>query len=437
MKIAVFGLGYVGCVSAACLAELGHDVVGVDVNPDKVSAIAEGRAPMIERGLNELLTKVVHAGSLRATSNPREALTGADAALICVGTPSRANGSLDADHLETVASEIGASLSRAAAFPVVMVRSTAMPDVVRGRVLAAIEKASGGRAGEQFGFCVNPEFLRESTAIADFFDPPFTLIGEADAKSGDRAAAVYAGLTAPVIRMPLEAASMVKYASNIYHALKIAFANEVGTLCHRLGIDGQAVMEAFAQDDKLNISKAYLRPGFAFGGSCLPKDLRAIIYEARHADVDLPLLASIFPSNEVHLQRAIDLVVQAGKRKVGMIGLSFKPGTDDLRESPLVRLVEYLVGKGYDVRIYDEEVSLSSIFGANREFIEKTLPHLASETCDSIDELLAHAETVVVGKLAPELHEKLAARPDITVVDLGPLAATAPRGALGAVRRVC
>ncbi len=434
MRVAVFGLGYVGSVSAACLAELGHSVVGVDVNPWKAEIIGRGQAPIVEPGLADLLSRMVAAGRLTATTDAASALDGADVSLVCVGTPSDRTGAIDCSHLEEVARQIGASLDRAAPYHVVIVRSTVLPGVLRGRVLPALE-AAGGRSAASggFGFCVNPEFLRESTAIQDFRSPPFTLIGALDERSAATASALYAGIDAPVIPMGLDEAPMVKYASNAYHALKITFANEIGALCRSLGVDAQAVMQVFCRDDKLNVSAAYLRPGFAFGGSCLPKDVRALLYQARHADVDLPLLGSILPSNDVHLRRALDAVVGTGLRRIGVIGLSFKTGTDDLRESPLVHLIETLLGKGFDLRVYDEEVSLARIFGGNREYIDKTVPHLDSLMCRSLDELLGHAEVIVIGKRDPKLDlgARLASL-DRVIVDLQPAGGTS-----GETVRIC
>ena len=403
MKVTVFGLGYVGCVSAACLTELGHSVVGVDVNSKKVERIAAGAAPMIEPRLNDVLTRGVTHGRLAATGSAAEALEGAEAILICVGTPSNGNGSLDVSHIDVVASEIGRSLDRCARYPVVIVRSTVPPGSMRGRVIPALEQSSGRVSGRDFGVCLNPEFLREGSAVADFFAPPFTLVGELEPRSGDAAAALYAGIDAALIRTDIDLASMVKYASNAYHALKIVFANEIGALCREMGVDSQEVMRIFCLDDKLNTSPAYLRPGFAFGGSCLPKDLRALLYQARRTDVELPVLGAVFRSNDVHLERAVDVIVAEGRRRIGVVGLSFKPGTDDLRESPLVRLIERLLGKGFDIRIYDKDVSLGLIFGANREYIERMVPHLASLMCESLDELLGHAEVVVIGKRSSAL----------------------------------
>ncbi|HHL72650.1 MAG TPA: nucleotide sugar dehydrogenase [Bacteroidetes bacterium] len=419
MKISVFGMGYVGCVSAACFADQGHEVIGVDVNPQKLAMINRGESPIIEPGLDEMLKKVVSAGKLRVTDSADEAVRGSDVSMVCVGTPSRANGSLDTHYLDRVMEQIGAAIADVDFFHVVAVRSTLLPGFVKDRIIPLLENASGKKAGEGFGVCVNPEFLRESTAIKDFQNPPFTLIGQFDQRSGDVLAGAYSFLEAPVHRTEPDAASMVKYASNAYHALKVAFANEIGAICNELDIDSQRVMEVFAEDKSLNISKAYLRPGYAFGGSCLPKDVRALLYAAKHRDLHTPLISSLLPSNDEHIQRAFAKVTGFGKRNVAILGLSFKPGTDDLRESPQVRLAEMLIGKGYKLRIFDEEVSLSNLFGRNREYIEKVLPHINELMHTELGEVLAESEVVVVGKRMKN-HEQILAllRPDQIVVDL-------------------
>ena len=397
MKLAVFGLGYVGSVSATCFAELGHTVVGIDVNPAKVAQINAGHAPIIEPLLSEKLAREVKAGRLRATVDPREAMSGVDVAFVCVGTPSSESGGLDYQHLREVSEQLAECLPLANPNVVIAIRSTVMADVVLSEVLPRLER-QGWKAGEQFGVCLNPEFLREGTAVDDFQSPSFTLIGEMDEQSGARVACVYEGVEAPVVRVDIRTAGLVKYASNAFHALKVVFANELGVLCDRAGADSRAVMDVFCQDTKLNISKAYLRPGFAFGGSCLPKDLRALLYRARHADVELPVFNSILRSNELHVGRAIDAIRRTTYTKIGVLGLSFKPATDDLRESPLVSLVEQLIGRGYHVRVYDPEVNLSRLFGANREYIDRTIPHITALISEDLTDLLSNCELVVVGK---------------------------------------
>ncbi|MFQ5632310.1 MAG: nucleotide sugar dehydrogenase, partial [bacterium] len=376
MKISIFGMGYVGCVSAACLAKMGHTVIGVDVNPKKLEMLRKGESPIIEPGLDELLDKMVQNERLSVISEPAEAINNSDISMICVGTPSRMNGDLDTIFMDRVIEQIGAALSDIFHYHVVTIRSTLLPGIAAERVLPFLESSSGKKAGVDLGFCVNPEFLRESTAIQDFQKPPFTVIGELNKESGDILEQVYKELPAPIYRVEPEAAAMVKYASNAYHALKVAFGNEIGVICKSLGIDSQRVMEIFCQDKQLNVSPAYLRPGFAFGGSCLPKDVRALQYTAKHRDVHAPLISSLISSNDLHIQRAVDAVLSNGKREVALLGLSFKPGTDDLRESPMVRFAETLIGKGYRLKIFDQEVTLSNLFGCNREYIEKALPHI-------------------------------------------------------------
>ncbi|MEU6715913.1 nucleotide sugar dehydrogenase [Nonomuraea sp. NPDC046802] len=426
MRISVFGLGYVGCVSAACLASMGHEVVGVDVSQVKVDLIASGRAPVVEERIGELTEQVVRTGALRATADAAEAVRATDVSLVCVGTPSAQNGSLSTLYLERVAEEIGGALTSG---HTVVFRSTMLPGTCEGLLIPILESASGLRAGRDFGVAVNPEFLREGSSVRDFFEPPKTVIGESDRATGERVAALYEGIPGEVFRVPVAVAEMTKYADNAFHGLKISFANELGAVCQALGLDSHAVMDVFLADDKLNISPAYLRPGFAFGGSCLPKDLRGLVYAARRADVSVPLLSHVLPSNEAHLQRAFELVVAADSRKVGLFGLSFKPGTDDLRESPLVELAERLLGKGYDLRIYDENVTLSRLMGANRDYIEQRLPHLGDLLTTSVDEVLAHADVCVIGSREPAVLAAVERAGTRTIIDLVRLPDAAERRA--------
>jgi GDP-mannose 6-dehydrogenase len=418
MRISVIGLGYVGCVSAACLAARGHDVIGVDVSPVKVDLITGGHAPVVEERIGELTAEVVASGKLRATTDITDAIANTDISLVCVGTPSSPSGDMSTAYLERVAVQIGETLATHDRWHTVVFRSTMLPGTTLNLLIPLLEKASGKTAGVGFGVAVNPEFLREGSSVKDFFDPPKTVIGQFDPASGDQVAALYEGLPGEVFRVPIPVAEMTKYADNSYHGLKIAFANEIGAVCRALGIDSHAVIDVFLADRKLNVSPAYLRPGFAFGGSCLPKDLRGLVYAARRADVSVPLLSHVLPSNEEHLRRAFDLVAAAGKRKVGLFGLSFKAGTDDLRESPLVELAERLVGKGYDLRIYDANVTLSRLMGANRDFIESRLPHLNELLTDSVDEVLGHAEVCIVGNTDPAVLSALDRAGDRTIVDL-------------------
>lgn len=418
MKVSVFGLGYVGCVSAACLAARGHEVVGVDMDPVKVELISRGQAPLVEDRIGELTAKVVASGALRATTDVADAVSTTEISLICVGTPSAPNGSLSTRYLERVAEEIGGALAGMDRWHTVVFRSTMLPGTCTGLLIPILEKSSGKSAGVEFGVAVNPEFLREGSSVRDFFDPPKTVIGVLDALSAELVARLYDGLPGEVSRVQIAVAEMTKYADNAFHGLKIAFANELGAICHALGVDSHRMMEVFLADRKLNVSAAYLRPGFAFGGSCLPKDLRGLVHAAGRADVAVPLLSHVLPSNEEHLRRAVDLVTASGRRRVGLFGLSFKPGTDDLRESPLVELAERLLGKGYDLRIYDANVALSRLMGANREYVESRLPHLDHLLGNSVDEVLAHAEVCVVGCTDPVVRAALDRAGDRKIVDL-------------------
>ncbi|MEP6811372.1 MAG: nucleotide sugar dehydrogenase [Actinomycetota bacterium] len=403
MKVAIFGLGYVGTVSAAAFASLGHEVLGVDTSASKVAMLEAGRTPVVEPGLAELIATERAAGRLRATTDGASAAAASDLSLICVGTPSRQNGSLSTDAIERVAATIGQGMRVREARHTVVLRSTSLPGTAEEVVAPIVARESGLEAGEGFGLAVNPEFLREGSSLSDFFAPAKTVIGELDKRSGSPVAELYTAIDAPVHRVALRVAEMVKYTDNAFHAVKIGFANEIGSICRAVGLDSYDVIDIFLSDTKLNISSAYLRPGFAFGGSCLPKDLRALVHAARRADLDLPLLESVLTSNERHLQRTLDAVVATGLRKIGLIGLSFKPGTDDLRESPLVELAERLLGKGFELRIYDPVVSYSTLVGANREYVEAHLPHLAKLLATSLDEVLEQSEVCVVGARLPEL----------------------------------
>ncbi|MFD6244045.1 nucleotide sugar dehydrogenase [Streptomyces roseolus] len=418
MRVSVFGLGYVGCVSAACLASLGHEVIGVDVNPVKVDLVNGGRAPVVEEGIGDLVAGVVASGALRATTDAREAIAGSDVSLVCVGTPSEANGSLCTTYLERVTEEIGEALAERGGRHTVVYRSTMLPGTCLNLLVPLLEKRVGGTVGVDVGVAVNPEFLREGTSVRDFFDPPKTVIGELDADSGDVVESLYDGLPGPVFRVPVPTAEAIKYADNAFHGLKIGFANELGAVCQALGVDSHQVMDVFLADRKLNISPAYLRPGFAFGGSCLPKDLRSLVHAARRADVSVPILSHVLVSNADHLQRAVELVERTGKRRVGLFGLSFKPGTDDLRESPLVELAERLFGRGYDLRIHDANVNLSRLLGANREYIENRLPHLAQLLADTVGEVLDHAEVCLVGTRDPAVLAALPHGDGPLIIDL-------------------
>lgn len=405
MNVSVFGLGYVGCVSAACFAREGNRVVGVDVNQSKVDMINSGKSTILEEGIAELVRDMVSSGALRATTSAAEAVAATSVSLVCVGTPSRANGSIDTRYLERVCSEIGAALKDKAESHTVVIRSTVMPGTIEGTLIPILEQASGKKSGKGFHVASNPEFLREGTSIRDFDDPPFTIIGTGDACAADALRAIYARLTAPLYVTSIRVAEMVKYACNCFHGLKVGFANEIGNVCKALEIDSHEVMSIFCADTKLNVSPAYLRPGFAFGGSCLPKDVRALSYKAKLLDVKVPIIDAILPSNDEQIERGIQAVIDKGEKKVGILGFSFKAGTDDLRESPMVELVERLIGKGYDLRIYDSNVRMAAIHGANREYILNHIPHISKLMVASIDEVIAHARTLVIGNGSPEFKE--------------------------------
>jgi GDP-mannose 6-dehydrogenase len=415
----VFGLGYVGSVSAACFAEDGHDVVGVDVAPPKVDALNAGCSPIVEKGLDELIQRNRANGRLRATTNTPEAVRDTDLSLICVGTPSRKNGSLDLAYLERVAGQIGEALREKDGYHVVVVRSTVLPGTAHDVVIPALEGASGKKYGSGFGVTVNPEFLREGTAIQDFRHPPLTLVGHNYRSDAEPTQALYAKVEAPLVMTTIRTAEMIKYASNTWHALKVTFANEVGNLCKRLQIDSHEVMDIFCRDEKLNLSSYYMKPGFAFGGSCLPKDVRAMQYRAKEVDLDMPVIQSILSSNQLQIQHGIDEIVETGKKRVGLLGFSFKAGTDDLRESPIVILAEALLGKGYQLCIYDKNVSLARLVGANKDYINTQIPHLSSLLRDSIDEVLDTSDVIVVGNAAPEFSDALTrTRKEQIVLDL-------------------
>jgi GDP-mannose 6-dehydrogenase len=402
MRLSVFGIGYVGCVSAACFAKGGHDVIGVDLNTTKVEIINSGKSPIVETGIDELISAMVDAGRLRATTAAAEAIMASEASLVCVGTPSNANGSLDLTHVKHVCEEIGAALKNKPERHTVVIRSTMLPGTIESLVVAALEEHSGKRAGQDFGVCINPEFLREGSSLKDFYAPPFTLIGTDEEETARLVSSLYKDIEAPLFVTSLKTAEMVKYACNSFHALKVSFANEIGNICKAVGIDSHEVMKVFSEDRKLNLSPYYLTPGFAFGGSCLPKDLRAINYKAKQLDVEVPVLASILPSNRLQIERAVNMVLQTGKKRVGVLGFSFKAGTDDLRESPMVTLIETLIGKGLQLAIYDRDVSLAKLFGANKQYIEREIPHISQLMRGSVAEVIDDSEVVVIGNKAAE-----------------------------------
>ncbi|KAB8041461.1 nucleotide sugar dehydrogenase [Janthinobacterium aquaticum] len=402
MKISIFGLGYVGAVSAGCLATDGHQVVGVDPNRTKVDLINQGATPIIEKDIGEMIAATVKSGHLRATADVRDAVFSSDMSLICVGTPSQLNGNLDLSHVRKVCQEIGAAMAEKDSFHVVVARSTMLPGSMRALVIPTLEAASGKVAGVDFGVCNNPEFLREGTAVYDYYNPPKTVIGETDEKAGALLVQLYEKMDAPLVRTDVETAEMVKYTDNTWHAVKVAFANEIGNICKAVGIDGHKVMEIFCQDTKLNLSPYYMKPGFAFGGSCLPKDVRALTYKARALDLELPLLNAILPSNQKQVEKGLKMIVDKGARKVGILGFSFKAGTDDLRESPLVDVIEHLLGKGYELKLYDKNVNLAALTGANQDYILNHIPHISKLMVTSMQEVLDFADTIVIGNGAAE-----------------------------------
>ena len=418
-SVSIFGLGYVGSVSAACLASMGHRVVGVDVSSAKVEMIESGRTPIIEARMPELVAEGHAACRLHATTDPNLAVRDSDISFVCVGTPSLRSGKLDLSHIEKVAGEIGSALCEKKSHHVVVLRSTVLPGTTESLVIPILERASGRRAGSDFTVCYNPEFMREGSAVADFFQPPYTILGAQNAEHLAPVRELYQGLSGAVFETTITAAEMAKYVSNAFHAVKVGFANEVGTLCKHLGVDTQTVTRIFTSDNKLNISSAYLSPGFAFGGSCLPKDLRALAYKAKELDLSLPLLESILPSNAEHVERTVEIVLRSNKKKISVLGLSFKAGTDDLRESPQVQLIKRLLGEGCQLRIWDKDVSLGRLAGSNRQYIEEVIPHIGSLLSTDLDEVVRSGEIVIIGtKSAVKSELTKLLKPGQVVVDL-------------------
>lgn len=417
--VSVFGLGYVGAVTAACLANRGSQVVGVDVNPRKVEMFQSGHAPVLEPGLEDLVVKGCQSGRLRATTDTASAIRDTEITFICVGTPSMHNGRLDLNSVEHSCREIGRALRHKDQFHWIVVRSTVLPGTGRSLVIPTLESASGKRAGVDFAVCSNPEFTREGCAVADYMNPAMTVLGSDNQDHLAAIREVYQEFPGHVFSATLNVAEMVKYTCNAFHALKIAFANEIGTMCKQLDVDVPEMMGIFTSDTKLNISTAYLKPGAAFGGSCLPKDLRAISYRAKQLDIDLPLLNSILPSNDAHLDRAIDAIVMTKRKNVSVLGLSFKPGTDDLRESPYVRLIKQLLGEGCNVQIWDPDVALGRLCGSNRQFIEDEIPHIGACLSSDLEATVRRADIVALGTNAIN-RETLNAmlRPEQIVIDL-------------------
>jgi GDP-mannose 6-dehydrogenase len=418
-SISVFGLGYVGAVSSVCLAHKGNRVIGVDVNPLKVEQLNAGHTPIVEANVEEMAIAANKSGQLHATTDAKLAIAETEISFICVGTPSQRNGKLDTSGVQRVCSDIGEALKHKSVFHLIALRSTVLPGTTEKVVIPALEAASGKRAGIDFAVCFHPEFLREGTAVADFFAPPFTVLGAHHREHLAPLRELYCWATSKIYETSPSSAEMVKYVCNAFHGLKVSFANEVGSLCKSMGVDTETVTQIFTSDTQLNISPAYLKPGFAFGGSCLPKDLRAITYRAKELDLRLPLLESIMPSNNEHVERAVEAVLRTNKRKIGLLGLSFKPGTDDLRESSLVNLVKRLLGEGCQCQVYDEDVVLGRILGSNRQFIEETIPHIGSLLSRDLSEVIAAAEVLLIGTKAVS-PDKLKAhlRPGTIVIDL-------------------
>lgn len=397
MNTSVVGLGYVGCVSAACFAEMGHQVTGVDINTSKVRLIAQGISPIVEDRISDIIAEQVLAGRLVATTDLHKAVQTSELIFIAVGTPSHPDGSLDFGYVEQVSIQIGMALKHKESYTSVVLRSTVLPGIAESIAIARLEEFSGKKVGEHFGFALNPEFLREGNAVSDFYNPPKTVIGQVDEKTADLLEKLYAPLNAPIFRIGLGEASVIKYSDNAFHALKVAFANEIGRVCKQFNIDSRVVMDVFCQDTKLNLSPVYLKPGFAFGGSCLPKDLRAFTQHARHADVCVPLLESAMLSNAEHIRFATDLVKRDQTKTIGILGISFKEGTDDLRESPMLELAQRLLDEGYSLSIYDENVSSARKRGANTEYLEKNVPFLEKNLADSVEDVLKKSDVVLIG----------------------------------------
>ncbi|HZF26782.1 MAG TPA: nucleotide sugar dehydrogenase [Steroidobacteraceae bacterium] len=420
MKISVFGLGYVGAVSLACLARDGHEVVGVDVDPNKLDLLRSGRSPIVEEGVQELTASVVKGGRVRVTTDAKEALHDTQLSFVCVGTPSTSKGSQDLSAVVRLAEQLGDALRDKSDFHVIVLRSTVQPGTTEETFLPILEARSDKKGGRDFGLCFQPEFLREGTSIRDYDKPPFTVIGVDCERSAEVARTLLGHLPCEFIVTEIRTAEALKMACNAFHALKITFANEIGRLCQVLGVNSRSVMDLVCRDTRLNISTAYLRPGFAFGGSCLPKDLRALTHLAKMRDVATPMLTNVLGSNRAHIDHAIDMVLATGKRKIGMCGLAFKAGTDDLRESPLVTIAERLIGKGMDLKIFDSQVSLSRLLGANRRYIEEVIPHIGGILTAQAGQVIDHAEVLIVGMLDADILAALqnGVRPQQTVIDL-------------------
>jgi GDP-mannose 6-dehydrogenase len=418
LSISLFGLGYVGSVSAACFAHMGHKVTGVDISKTKVEMLESGRSPIIEARMEELVAEGHKSCRLHATTDSIAAVLASDISFVCVGTPSLRSGKLDLSHVEHVSREIGAALKQKSNFHTIVLRSTVLPGTTETLMVPAIESASGKQAGVDFAVCYNPEFMREGSAVTDFLEPPYTILGSRNSQRLAPLRELYKDVPAATFETPIRVAEMVKYVSNLYHAVKVGFANEVGTLCKHLGVEADQVTKIFMSDAKLNISPAYLAPGFAFGGSCLPKDLRAITYRGKELDLALPLLESLMPSNAQHVDRGVEAVLRTGKRKIAMLGLSFKAGTDDLRESPQVQLIKRLLGEGCQVKVWDKDVSLGRLAGSNRQYIEEVIPHIGLLLSADMPEVVRDAEIVVIATKVEKTELTKLLTPNQMVIDL-------------------
>ncbi len=417
MNISIFGLGYVGCVSLGCLAQNGHNVVGVDISPTKVGQINSGHATIIESDIGEIIAEQHRNGRIKATQDFRDAILRSDISILCVGTPSTPTGHLNLEYIFRVAEEIGTALAAKSSFHIVAIRSTVLPGTA-AKVSAIISNKSGRQANRHFVVVSNPEFLREGSAVLDYYNPPFTLIGSDNLYAAEQLARIYQQLPAEIVMTDLRTAEIIKYVNNSFHALKIGFANEVGNVCKKLGIDAHKVMEIFIKDRQLNISPYYFKPGFAYGGSCLPKDLKALQTLAHDLYVDAPILNAAELSNSIQVKNAIDIVTGIGKKKIGFLGVTFKAGTDDLRNSPTVTVIETLLGKGFEIRIYDKYLQLARLTGTNREFIESHIPHLSELIKAEVDEVILASEVLVVSSRDDSLKEKLACLNEKYIVDL-------------------
>jgi len=410
MQISVFGLGHVGSVTAACLAQSGHRVLGVDIDAAKVEAVAAGRAPVVEPGLAELIAAGRRAGRLAATTDPQAAVLGSEASLVCVGTPTRPDGRPDMRPLERCCRTIGESLQRARQRHLVVIRSTVLPGTTAGRLAPLLVESSGRRIGEDLDLVHNPEFMREGQALDDFAQPEKIVIGADHPAAGEQTARLYESIPAPVLHTDLATAELIKYVDNAWHALKVGFANEVGRLARAFDVDGRDAMTALCRDRRLNLSDVYLAPGFPFGGSCLPKDLRALTRAARRLGLTLPILDAVLPSNRDHLERVLERILALDARRVGVFGLSFKEGTDDVRESPMVEIIERLLGKGHAVQIFDPAVDPAGLRGANRAFALAHLPHIAALMETDLEALIDRAELLVIGHVEARHLPRLKAR---------------------------